>query len=1137
MFNAAIVVEMGRVERNSGLGRMTGWLVLLLLFLSAAGQAQVLYGSLTGNVTDSSGAALSGAKVEVLNIQTGVLNTLTTDDHGVYRISELRPGIYKVTISAANFTTAITENLRVDANTGKRMDMTLSVATRQEIVQVSSEMSLLQADKADVHTNLQAAQIENLPITGSEGRNFQSLYKLVPGFGNPVEFNSSAGNPQRSMSANVNGQSVQGNNTRIDGVQNSYPYLPANVAYVPPADAIETVNISTNSYDAEQGTAGGAAVNVQIKSGTNEFHGSGHEFHTDNALRALNFFNPATFRKPKNILNQFGGTLGGPILKDKLFFFGDWETTHQRLSATRTLTLPTDALRNGDFSGVATTIYDPNTGSPNGVGRTPFAGNKIPSNRIDPAAAALTKLLPATNLPGSVNNYFASGTAQFNRDNFDVKINYAPSQKSGIFGRYSLSRSFIFDPPALGAAGGDATNFGSQGNAFGRVQSVGIGGNYLLTTHMLVDANVGYTRQRLNAEDTDISSNFGRDVLKIPGTNGQDRLQGGIPAFQISNYANLGNASTGNPFLFRDNQYVSNANMTWLRGQHNFRFGLEYDRTGINHFQAQGGAFQTARGSFRFTGIATALNGGGAPDLNNSWAQFLLGLPNEVGQAVQNVNPIALRWSQWAGYARDQWQILPRLTVTYGMRWELYPFATSDHGGARILDPATMNVLIGGNGNVPLNDGVDVGRGQFLPRLGVAYRATDTTVIRAGFGISSDPYSFHFLRNAFPAVTVSDFSGLSGNTFAPAASLTGTTLAPYPGLPAGITPIPLPNISSGIVPLPDGAGTVTVPLKFKRGYIMSWNLTVQHEFAGFVGEAGYVATRGVNPLAAFNINASPLGGGQNGRALNAQFGHTAANGFKGWGDINYESGFQRNYYDSLQTKLTRQIGAGSQIGILYTWSKAIDYSDNEDLAAVAFPFPAYWQKNKALASFDRTNNFQAYGSYSLPFGREQRWAQRGLLNHLVGGWQLNWVLSRTSGTPFTITADGASAQAAGSQQTADVVGPIRILGGTPRANCAATDLTCHYFSPAAFAQPTGARFGTGGRDNVRGPGLFNLDTSLFRNFKLTERFTLQFRGEAFGVTNTPHFANPGANVAGTNFGIITSSTGERQIWLAAKVLF
>ncbi len=367
-----------------------------------------------------------------------------------------------------------------------------------------------------------------------------------------------------------------------------------------------------------------------------------------------------------------------------------------------------------------------------------------------------------------------------------------------------------------------------------------------------------------------------------------------------------------------------------------------------------------------------------------------------------------------------------------------------------------------------------------------------------------------------------------------------------------------------MVPLPDGTGTTTVPLSFRRGYFQSYNLTVQREFAGFVAEAGYVGTRGVRVLTNANINAAPAGspgpGGRDGRQLNAAFGHlstvqnpanpitctppSTAGCYAGWSDVNELIPGFNSYYNSLQAKLTRRFSGGSVVGAAYTFSRTQDYEDNEELGFLLFPFPAYWPRNKALAGFDRPHNLELYGVYELPFGRGKRWAKHGVANAIAGGWQFNWLLSALSGTPLTITGGGSSLNAPGNSETADLVGPVTVNGGIgprPGQTCPKTTPSCDYFSISAFAPvATGlAQFGNTGRNlpYLRGPGIFNLDASLFRTFKLTERVNFQFRTEWFGATNTPHFGNPNTTVTSNAFGQISSSTGQRQIWFAGVLNF
>src|SRR5215475_9222528 len=605
-------------------------LLLLLALATPRGvDAQVLYGSLTGNVTDQSGAVVNGAKVEALNIGTGVSTSVVTDERGAYLFSSLQAGVYKMTITAQGFKALTQDNVGIEANTTRRLDTQMQVGDVTATVQISSDTPTLQTERADVNITQSARQINNLPLFGSVGRNYQTLIQLIPGTSRSQGFvgngsgeeNSAAGNPQRSISYNVNGVSRLQNNTRIDGSSVIYPWLPTNTVYVPPAESIQEVNIVTNAFDAEQGLAGGAAVNVSIKSGTNTLHGVGWGYDTNSAFLSRRFFQPANQKDiPKNILAQFGYAVSGPVYipkvfngKNKLFFFTDLERTTQRNAAGNTATVAPATLRpdtNGNvvFPGNVT-IYDP-LSNPDPRLRTPFPNNTIPANRIDPAALELIKRLPTPNLPGLTNNFATSGVGEFNRNNIDTKINYDSGGKLTLFGRYSISPATIIDPPIFGEISGPALNGGQLGTAPGRTQVLGFGGTYTFTPRLVLDVNVGYTRQRIGAQAFDIGSNFGLDVLKIPGTNGPDRLQGGVPSFQIGGgFTNLGNDNTGNPFLFRDNQYVAAANLSYLKGAHSFRFGFDYLNPQLNHFQPQGGTFQTVRGTFGFSGNVTSFQG------------------------------------------------------------------------------------------------------------------------------------------------------------------------------------------------------------------------------------------------------------------------------------------------------------------------------------------------------------------------------------------------------------------------------------------------------------------------------------------------------------------------------------------------
>lgn len=1093
--------------------------LLAMLGIGVPMSAQVLYGSLTGLVTDQSAAPVPNAKIEAVNVATGVSRQTTSDDRGVFQFNDLQAGTYRVTTSAPAFSSLVQGNVRIEANFIRRLEARLQVAQVNESVTVSASNVSLQTDRADVNNVISQRQVTDLPFTGNSGRNWQSLYKLIPGFSPPVELHSDAGNPQRALGTNVNGVSYSNNNTRLDGATISYPWLPHIAAYVPPAEAVETVNIVSNSFDAEQGLAGGSAINVGIKSGTNDFHGSAHWFHTNSALRARNYFNLSN-SIPKNILNQFGGTVGGPIKKNKLFFFADWERTIRREFRSAFRTVPSAGLRQGNFNGTGSAIYDPLTGTADGSNRQLFPNLTVPSSRIDPAAAKMIALIPAENLTTFPSNYFASGSYQFNRDNIDAKINFNPTDKSSLFGRYSISPSRIFDPPSLGPAGGDALAGGQPGNAPGRIQTASLGGTYILTPRVLIDGNLGFTRQRLGAENVDIDKNYGLTDLNIPGTNGADRLQGGYPRFTINGFSSIGNPNVSNPFLFRDHQWTAVGNVGYTRGAHSFRFGGEWAYYTINHFQPQ--AANGPRGGFNFSGGLTALRGGAAPTLYNGWGDFLIGLPQTMGKDLQFVNPAAVRMPSYGFYARDQWQVNRKLTVNYGIRVERYPFATRDHRGGERYDPETNIVLIGGLGGVPEDTGVRIPAVQFAPRLGIAYRLTEKTVLRAGYGISIDPNSYRNMRDSYPATISTQFAGTTA--FQAAGSLR-----------TGLPEIAGPDVGSGRIPLPLAVGTVTWPVDFRRGYIQSFNFTIQRDFgAGWVVQSAYVASRAIRQTANHNLNFAPPGGGNAGRVLAQRWGRI--------GNITQVAPFNSANYNSLQAQLTKRFQAGSMVGASYTWSKSINYSDNSD-SGLTWNWTPMWGRNRAPAGFDRTHNFQSYGIYDLPFGKGRKYANSGIAAALAGGWHVNGIFSWITGSPFTVGTAGTSVDAPGNTQTADqVLSEVRTLGGIGRGES--------YFDPNAFAPVTAVRFGNSGRNILRGPGLVNLDASVFRDFHIWENLTMQFRAECFNVSNTPAFNNPGATASSptrrpdgsilnlNGYTEVTSAQStERQFRFALKLFF
>ncbi|MGD0872709.1 MAG: TonB-dependent receptor [Bryobacteraceae bacterium] len=1121
--------------------------VLLAIASPRLGYSQILYGSLTGNVSDPSGAPVPSVHVEATNQGTNVKAETNTDVHGIYRFTNLQQGVYKVAVTAKSFQTFVETNIQVQVSAIRRVDVQLQVASVTTSVEVTADQVVLQTDKADIHADISATEVEQLPYNGSEGRNFQALLLMQPGANTTAgtgEANSAAGNPQRAITVSENGVSSQANNTKLDGATDSYPWLPVNVAYVPSPEAIETVSVSANSFDAEQGAAGGAAINVIIKSGTNNLHGVAFERNTNNDFQAINNYFSHPGRLAKNIQNQYGFAIGGPVWipkivhgKNKLFWFMDYEGTKQsQYAADPNLTLPTAAMRTGDFSAAPTIIYDPLTGNPDGTGRTPFPNNTIPANRIASQSKTLTALLPALTRPNSfLTNYDAYGNTTYSVDRWDWKVNYNPNERAMIWGRYSISPMDIVAPLVLGPAGGDAFNGGNPGHAGGRAQVAAAGLTYTISPTLLVDGNAGYTRQNIGANGDPQDGDYGTDVLKIPGTNGVGPNYEGIPGFQTTGIANIGNTNTGSPFQFRDNQYTAVINVTKIKGAHNIRAGFEIEKFGLNHFQPQGGTFQTARGTFGFDGSLAALKGGpainaGSP--SNSWAQFLLGFPSQTGKATQLNNPNSLRFDNYSLYVRDQWQVTKSLTIDYGMRWEYYPIYSHDYFGAVRFDPSTDNILIGGENGVPWNTGATASKKGFAPRLGLAYRLDEKTVVRGGYGISVDPDNMRNQRNQFPNTSVTSYTPANQYQFISYAGVPNSDGATQVSLSDGI-PLPtFPNLSAGTLkPSPTASlstylpnqGTTTFPAYMNRGYYQSWNITLQRDFSSTLnGQVAYVGTHGVHIDMNVNINGGAPNTGNAGRLL-SPFDIADINSVEPFGDMTY---------NGLQATLRKRIGS-SVIGASYAFSRSIDNinGDNDD-GSLWRAYPVSFALDKQLSGINRQQTLSIYWVYNLPFGKGHTMLTHGAGALIAGGWQISGILTRFSGLPFTV-GTSSSVNAGGQGASATQINPVvQILGGH--------DATDPYFDGSAFINPPTGVLGTTGRDLLIGPGYFQLNASIRRTFAFkSEKIKFELVGEAYNLTNTVVFSNPNATccwvtnattgaINYNNFAVITGTASTQR---------
>ena len=1100
-------------------------LLASICLFSGLALAQVLYGTLVGTVSDPQQASITGASVSVKNAATGYQQESKTDDRGAYEFRNMPPGVYEIRITAAGFTSFDAKDISVAANNVVRVDADLRVGNITEVITVGAEVAQLQTDKSDIHYDVSSKQLTEIAIGGY--RNFQSVMDYMPGT-TPAQFqNASTDSPARALTTNVNGTARNSNNLRIDGAANVFTWLPHHSMYIPALESVEALNVSTNNFDAEQGMAGGAAMSVVTKSGTNNYHGVMFWYHLNHKWGAKNlFFNPNTPAGPgipQRIDNQAGGTFGGPIKKDKLFFFTSWERTTTAERGNGLLSVPVAQIRAGNFGGFGT-IYDPATGTALGRNRTPFPDNVVPQARWAQASRTLQGLIPLPNTgTGQLANFFAAVPYYFKRDQVDGKLNYTPNSKTNIFGKFSTMLAPVSGGAPLGEAlggyPGGAAGAAGIGNGSNDTWLFGGGISYVISPTVLFDANIGGTRMNHATTGPDYGKNIGTDVLRIPGTNGSDVRQSGFPIFNISGFTGLGNQNNWSPVVRNDRVYTYAANLNWTRGAHALRFGIDLIQHQMNHWQPELGSY-SPRGGFNFNNGVTGLNGTAgtengvayaaatspALNQNNAYASFLLGLPQVMGKSYQFYDPMRTREFQQGYYVRDNWQVNRKLNLNLGLRMEHYPIMDRGEFGIERWDPTTNKVIIGGRGNNPRNAGTTAAPIMWAPRIGLAYRANDKTVIRAGYGITNDPYPVSRpIRSPYPAVIVDEYVG-AGFGFL------------NNDLRTGIPSVRFPDLTSGIIDIPNTVSTNSLQAgRFRRGYIQSYNFTLQRElWGGFVVQTGYVGTRSIRQAVTyFNYNAGLVpGAGNAGRTLSAQGINV---------DRNFFIPMATQKYNGWQTNVTRRFSGGIFMTLNYTLAKTQGINAGNSDNGLRFYVPSQFSRNAAVADFDRRHSFTGAANIELPFGKGKKWAGTGPAMHILGGWQLNPTFQLYSGLPFIVTADGSSLNAPGNTQVADLVGEVRRLGGVGLGN--------PFYDVSAFrAIPsTEARFGNMGLNQVRGPRYFLSNLGLFRQFSLNERFNLQFRAEALNWTNTPTLNNPNANVsAPANFMAITGAAQTQR---------
>jgi hypothetical protein len=1135
-------------------GKKSLVLLFVLLLISALGgpwlHGQAVSGTILGTVTDPSGAIVPNAEVTIVLTGQSTVHTSVTNESGNFTEPNLPSGTYTVTVVAQGFKKETRENIALLTNTTTRVDISLATGSTSETVTVSSAPPLLQTDRADISTKIEQRQIANLPL--SSGNSFQSLLNTVPGMA-PVVFNNSQFyNANNDLSVNANGQSSYVNLYQIEGVDDDQR-TGIHIILVPPAASIQNVDITTNNFEAELGRAVGTVVNVTLKSGTNNFHGSVFQQMENNGVNARNYF--ASGPNGRLVYNYTGGSIGGPILKDKLFIFGDFLRTSDRESSTVNTNIPFYNVVGGniDLSKYAGQIYDPQTGdtadckgggTPGncGKGRVAFANNQIPLSRVmtpvNDSNIGLTVLQdldkiarnPQSNLAsaayiaGQTSNNF-SQNSPFSKDSisYDIKSDYDISQKDHLSGRFSHQKTTTYQAPLFGSFLGGPTAGGFE--ATGTATAYSTGGNYdhVFSPTLFTEARIGVAHLRNSAQQSDFGSQDAA-TLGIPGTN-LSSVDSGQVAFQVSNFAGNGENGTGNPLIgysqslpwLRAESNIDFAN-TWTKilGNHALKAGADYRRVRDDLLQ---GNINAAAGTFYFSENQTSSPSATTKGQANDIASVLFDTPYQVGQDTNSTFP-AYRQNWLFFFVADKWQATPRLTVDIGLRYELYPPATPRKpGGFSNYNPATNQLVIAGIDGNPSNLGMKTDYTNFAPRLGASYRASETTVVRAGFGVSYVPFVDNSYAYNYPIKTSTDYTNVPTYGAAVLSSSNPSAVNFVSGIPP--TP-PVPISSNGTITetgntFLNSLGNLYIPLNFKNAYVSSWNVAVQQALPEDMSlQIAYVANHGTRIDVAQNINIpSVYGQSATFDPLNVAFGKTAS-------VTQYFQGFSTNY-ESLQVQLTKRFSKGLAFTSAVTWGKAQNYQQGPQDGALLFYND--FRRNYTIADFDRTLNYEQTITYELPAGRGHRFFSSGIGSYVLGGWKTSAIISALSGLPFTLTTTSVTP---GTTQTVDQVAPYHVLHNVSRAG------TTQWFDPTSFSvsrlascvSPGPCVVGNTQRNQFRGPGYFSDNLSIFKSFPIFREAALEARVDAFNLTNTPAFGQPGTTDGSSSFGRITSTLGS-----------
>jgi hypothetical protein len=1109
---------------------------LLLVFLAitlvapAPARAQAVYGSISGIVTDTSGAVVPGATVTITSVERKTSDAVTTNDRGFYTKERLMPGVYEVKAELQGFKVAVFSQIRISVDTNTPLDIKMELGQVSEAVTVEGFSPVLKTDRADVSTTFDTKQISDLPVLD---RNFTKFILLTPGTQQLQWQHAASENPQGSTQTMVNGQHFSGTGYQLDGTENRDPILGI-IVINPNFEAIGETKITSQNYDAEFGQATAGVVSVQTKSGANALHGSGFEFFQNDTFQSRNPFSqslpdPSTGRFiPKTKRNQFGGSLGGPIQRDRIFYFGDYQGTRSNVGGSKLLTVPTAAARTGDLSAYGVNIFDPSTGAPSQ--RTQFGDNAIPPIRLSSQALAILKLIPLPNHPGDVNgtinNYVASGSERFDNDTFDTRVDARVSPTLNMFGRYSFADFRRDGPTSFGTGGGpELVSLGGQSKV--RNQSLAYGFDRTIGSNMTADFRFGYFKYKVAVLPFDYGTTPAKDA-GIPGLNLDTTFTSGLFAGFVEGPGgfNLGSGLGVNrcncPLDEDESQVQFVGNLTRLMHSHTVKVGID-----VRHaWNLRVPSDQHRSGELTFNVDNTRGPSGGGLGL----ATFLLGNVTHIARYISPFTDAGERqWRQFY-YAQDTWRATHKITLNYGLRLDIInPQTVSGDGKGGFLlasvhdggfDVPSPDILVAGVGGIPLNGGVK-NTLNWAPRAGVTYQLDDRTVIRGGYGRSYDIGVFgslfgHTVTQNLPVLSAQNLSG--PNSFDAVFNLAqGPPPPAFPSVP-----------SNGQLTLPDGVFARVLPDKQRPPAVDAYNITVQRELGRlFSVEVGYVGNHGSRVF----VGDGPGVGGNDptltGFPSVPQVQRRPYFARYGWSQgFDVYCNCATNRYDSLQVKVTKRFSSG--------WSLFSQYTAQRERMHNGSQFFYLPNLEYGRADWDRVHSFSVATTYELPWLRDHA---------LLGGWQINQNTIIQSGLPFDVSYRDAGADRDTGPNRPDLIGDA----SGPKTQSQWFNTTPIGTSGSAFSRPAVGTFGNLPRNYLTGPGYWRTDASLFKRFRLRNAQEIELRLESVNIFNHVNLGNPDAEIGvpgnnNPNAGRITSTAysgadPQRNFQFAVKYIF